>query len=93
VAAVWPHRRPVRRALRWEGIFPIGLPGPEALAELTGEIREALPAGDPFDVVVDIAPGDDADPWARAGATWIVTDFGRQPAQAEVRKVIDAGPG
>jgi alkanesulfonate monooxygenase SsuD/methylene tetrahydromethanopterin reductase-like flavin-dependent oxidoreductase (luciferase family) len=92
VAAVWPHRRPVRRALRWEGMFPIGLPGPEALAELTGEIRGARPAAEPFDVVVDIAPGDDTDPWARAGATWIVTDFGMQPTTAEVREVIDAGP-
>ena len=33
------------------------------------------------------------DPWARAGATWIVTDFGMQPTEAEVREVIDAGPG
>ena len=49
VAAVWPHRRPVRRALRWEGVFPIGLPGPEALAELTGEIRESRRAGHPFE--------------------------------------------
>ncbi len=93
VAAVWPHRRPVRRALRWEGVFPIGLPGPEALAELAGEIRESRQADDPFDVVVDIAPGDDTEPWARAGATWIVTDFGMQPTEAEVREVIDAGPG
>ena len=93
MAAVWPHRRPIRRALRWEGMFPIGLPDPEALAELTGEIREWRPAGDPFDVVVDIAPDDDTDPWARAGATWIVTDFGMQPTTAEVREVIDAGPG
>jgi hypothetical protein len=74
-------------------MFPIGLPGPEALAELTGEIRESRPAGDPFDVVVDIAPGDDPDPWARAGATWIVTDFGMQPTKGEVREVIDAGSG
>ena len=69
VAAEWPHRRPVRRALRWEGLFPTGLPGPEALAELVGEVRESHPAGDPFDVVVDIPPGDDVEPWARAGAT------------------------
>ena len=93
VAAVWPHRRPVRRALRWEGVFPIGLPGPEALAELTGEIRESRRADHPFDVVVDIAPGDDAEPWVRAGATWIVTDFGMQPTEAEVREVIDTGLG
>ncbi len=78
--------------MRWEGLFPTGLPGPEALAELTGEIRESRQAGDQFDVVVDIPPGDDPDPWARAGATWTVTDFGMQPTRAEVREAIDAGP-
>jgi alkanesulfonate monooxygenase SsuD/methylene tetrahydromethanopterin reductase-like flavin-dependent oxidoreductase (luciferase family) len=92
VAAEWPHRRPVRRALRWDGLFPVGLPGPQALAELVGEIRESRPAGDPFDVVVNVAPGEDVEPWARAGATWALTDFGMQPAQAQVREVIDAGP-
>ncbi len=44
-------------------------------------------------MVVDIAPGDDTEPWVRAGATWIVTDFGMQPTNAEVCEVIDAGPG
>jgi alkanesulfonate monooxygenase SsuD/methylene tetrahydromethanopterin reductase-like flavin-dependent oxidoreductase (luciferase family) len=92
VAAVWPHRRPVQRALRWEGVFPIGLPGPAALAELTSQIQDARPAGDPFDVVVDIPPCDDPRPWARAGASWIVTDFGMQPTRAAVREVIDTGP-
>jgi alkanesulfonate monooxygenase SsuD/methylene tetrahydromethanopterin reductase-like flavin-dependent oxidoreductase (luciferase family) len=92
VAAVWPHRRPVQRALRWEGMFPIGLPGPAALAELTSQIQDARPAGDPFDVVVDIPPGDDPRPWARAGASWIVTDFGMQPTRVVVREVIDTGP-
>ena len=93
VAAEWPHRRPVRRALRWDGLFPISLPGPEALAEVTREVRESRPAGDPFDVIVEIPPDDDPQAWARAGATWAVTDFGMQPVQAEVREVIDAGPG
>ena len=90
--AEWPHRRPVRRALRWQGLFPTGLPGPEALAELVSEVRHERPAGDPFDVVVDLPPGDDVEPWARAGATWAVTDFGMQPTRAEVREVIGAGP-
>ena len=92
VAGEWPHRRPVRRALRWDGLFPTGLPGPEALAELAGEVRAARPDGDPFDLVAAIAPGDDPRPWAQAGATWVVTDFGMRPALAEVRKVIMAGP-
>ena len=91
VAAEWPHRRPVRRALRWQGLFPTGLPGPGALAELVSEVRQSRPAGDPFDVVVGIPPGDDVEPWAGAGATWTVTDFGMQPTRAEVREVIDAG--
>jgi alkanesulfonate monooxygenase SsuD/methylene tetrahydromethanopterin reductase-like flavin-dependent oxidoreductase (luciferase family) len=92
VAAEWPHRRPVRRALRWDGLFPTGLPDPAALAQLAGEVRESRPAGEPFDVIVDLPPGDDPEPWARAGATWVVTDFGIQPTRAEVRKAIEAGP-
>ena len=82
----------MRRALRWDGLYPIGLPGPEALAELVAEISQARPAGDPFDVVVDLPPGDDPEPWARVGATWSVTDVGNHPGLARVRAVIDAGP-
>jgi alkanesulfonate monooxygenase SsuD/methylene tetrahydromethanopterin reductase-like flavin-dependent oxidoreductase (luciferase family) len=94
VAGEWPHRRPVRRALQWDGLFPIGLPGPDALAELTAQIRQLRPeGGGPFDVIVEIPPEDDPQDWARAGATWAVTDFGLQPARAGVREVIDAGPG
>jgi len=32
VAGEWPNRRPVRRALRWDGLFAIGLPGPGAVS-------------------------------------------------------------
>ena len=92
VAGEWPHRRPVRRAARWDGLFPISLPGPEALAELAREVREARPGGDPFDLIVSIAPGDDPQPWSQAGATWLVTDLGTNPTLAEVREIIDAGP-
>ncbi|MGH2803841.1 MAG: hypothetical protein ACRDL4_12465 [Thermoleophilaceae bacterium] len=40
VAARWPHRRPLRRAARFDGLFPIDLPGPDALAELAAELPE-----------------------------------------------------
>jgi alkanesulfonate monooxygenase SsuD/methylene tetrahydromethanopterin reductase-like flavin-dependent oxidoreductase (luciferase family) len=93
VAGRWPNRRPLRRAARWDGLFPIDLPGPEALATLAGEV-DALRSGDgPFDLIVEIPPGADPAPWQAAGATWVLTAFGRQPAEAEVRKAIQAGPG
>jgi alkanesulfonate monooxygenase SsuD/methylene tetrahydromethanopterin reductase-like flavin-dependent oxidoreductase (luciferase family) len=94
VAARWPNRRPVRRAVRWDGLFPIELPGPDALAELAGEVRDlrGSDAG-PFDLVIEIDPRGDAGPWEAAGATWVLTGFGRQPREAEVRETIEAGPG
>jgi hypothetical protein len=82
----------VRRALRWDGLFTIGLPGPEALAGLAATIRQARPDG-PFDLVTELPPGTDLGPWERAGLTWAVTYFGVQPTEADVRAVIEAGPG
>jgi alkanesulfonate monooxygenase SsuD/methylene tetrahydromethanopterin reductase-like flavin-dependent oxidoreductase (luciferase family) len=92
VAGEWPNRRPLRRALRWDGYCPVGLPGPEALAEFVGEIEQARPDGDPFDVVAYLPPDDDPGPWARAGATWTLTDLGSHPGLARAREVVEAGP-
>jgi hypothetical protein len=92
VAGEWPNRRPVRRALRWDGLFTIGLPGPEALAGLAATIRESRPDGQ-FELVTELPPDTDLGPWERAGLTWAVTDFGVQPTEAAVRAVIEAGPG
>jgi hypothetical protein len=39
-----------------------------------------------------VSPGDDCAPWAEAGATWCLTGFGPQPAEADVRAAIEAGP-
>ena len=94
VASRWPNRRPLRRAARWDGLFPIELPGPDQLAELAGELGElrADPEA-PFDLVVEVERGADLKPWATAGATWALTAFGREPREADVREVIEAGPG
>jgi len=93
LAGRWPNRRPLRRAARWDGLFPIDLPGPEALAELAGEVRE-LRTGEhgPFDLVVTNPAGTDPAPWEQAGATWCLTGFGSQPREAEVLEAIEAGP-
>lgn len=93
VAANWPHRRPVRRAIRWDGLFPIDLPGPEQLAELADEIREARAGSEgSFDLVVEVPPGADVHSWEAAGATWVLTSIDPQPQEFEIRKVIEAGP-
>jgi alkanesulfonate monooxygenase SsuD/methylene tetrahydromethanopterin reductase-like flavin-dependent oxidoreductase (luciferase family) len=88
LAARWPNRKPVQRALQWDGVFPIDLPGPEALAELTAEIR-AERADDGFEIVVTNPTGTDPAPWEDAGATWCLTGFGNQPTAAEVEAAID----
>lgn len=93
VAARWPHRRPLRRAAAWDGLFPIDLPGPDALTSLADEVRGLRGGRDgPFDLVVETAPGGDVEPWEAAGATWALTGFGMQPREAEVRATIDASP-
>lgn len=85
VAAVWPSRKPLRRASRWQGVVPLALPGPEALAgvfAIAGEGNDvAVPAG-----------GHPLRSWREAGATWILHDVGPDAAVAQVEKLIDAGP-
>lgn len=87
------RRRPLERALRWDGFFPIDVPGPAALATLVAEIgeRRADRSG-PFDVVVELAPGEPAEPWEAAGATWLLTSFDPPAPRDEVAAAIAAGP-
>ena len=93
LAARWPARRPVRRAARWDGLFPIDLPEPDALAELDAEVSaQRGPNAGAFDLVVTNPAGVDQRPWEAAGATWCLTGFGAQPTLREVREAIDAGP-
>jgi alkanesulfonate monooxygenase SsuD/methylene tetrahydromethanopterin reductase-like flavin-dependent oxidoreductase (luciferase family) len=93
VAGRWPHRRPVARAAAWDGLFPTELPGPDALRQLGHEIDRQRPHHDRrFDLVVEIDPGSEVEPWREAGATWILTGFGRRPMADDVQDAIDAGP-
>jgi hypothetical protein len=94
VAARWPHRRPLRRAARHDGVFVIDIE-PEQLPTVVNEIAAQRAAGlDGYDVVVDALPGTDPRPWADAGATWMLTTFDPFSASPElVREVIGAGPG
>lgn len=96
VAGRWQsRRRPLERALRWDGFFPIDVPGPSDLESLAAEIRAERAdqgRGEPFDLVVEISPSEPPAPWEAAGATWVLTAFGRQPRLTEVTETIRAGP-
>jgi alkanesulfonate monooxygenase SsuD/methylene tetrahydromethanopterin reductase-like flavin-dependent oxidoreductase (luciferase family) len=93
VAARWPNRRPMRRAARWDGLFPIDQDAPEQLAEMVAYVRELRGASaEPFEIVVTNPPGTDPAPWEQAGATWCLTGFGPTPREAEVREAIRSGP-
>ena len=92
VASRWPRRKPLRRAARYEGLFPIDLPNPDALAQLADELKAMRDGDSSFDIVAESPPGEDPAPWIAAGATWHLTSFGRQPTKAEVEQAIDAGP-
>ena len=93
VAGRWPSRRPVRRAARWDGMFPIELPDPDALATLAAEVRELRPddAGE-FDLVAEIPPSGRSIPVER-GRRYLGSHVLRlKPHEEQVRAVIDAGP-
>lgn len=94
VAGRWgTRRRPLARAARWDGFFPIEVPSPADLARLGEEIAALRGGMEGFDLVAEIPPGTAAGPWEAAGATWVLTDFEAQPRLREVEAAIDAGPG
>ncbi|WCB93205.1 F420-dependent glucose-6-phosphate dehydrogenase [Baekduia alba] len=93
-AARWPARRPVRRAARLDGLFPIGVPDPDGLATLREEIlqqRAEERIDGPYDLAITHDEPYDPAPWEAAGATWTLRSFGSQPKLADVRAVIAAG--
>jgi len=91
VGARWPNRRPIQRALRYDGLFPVDIGGTQDLADLMGHLHEQG-APDDFDVAV-LGLGVDPDEAADLGVTWWLTWFGHELRDAgDVRAVIRNGP-
>jgi len=82
VAARYGNRKPLRRAARHDGVFPIGLPGADQLEEVLRGIGPVRPG---YDVAVAGPPGTDPRPYADAGATWWLTSF---PAYGLTRDAV-----
>ncbi len=92
VAAVAPNRRPLRRAVQWDGVVPIGpdeLLTPEALAAYLDGVER--PRG--WDVVAPAAPGVPVGEYADAGATWLMaSDWPTGDWLPTFRAAVRAGP-
>jgi alkanesulfonate monooxygenase SsuD/methylene tetrahydromethanopterin reductase-like flavin-dependent oxidoreductase (luciferase family) len=92
VAAVAPHRRPMARALRWDGVVPIALDHLLMPDEVAAYLPpDGRPAG--WEVVVNAAPGVRWDDYAAVGATWVVEgNWPQGDWVADLRRCIAAGP-
>ncbi|MGW4408622.1 LLM class flavin-dependent oxidoreductase [Nonomuraea sp. NPDC004702] len=85
--------KPIRRAARLDGFFPINLEHPDQLAEVAGALTE-LRHGDmgSYDIAVSLPAGVDPLPYAAAGATWWLTEFDPGVRLDTVRGVLRDGP-
>jgi alkanesulfonate monooxygenase SsuD/methylene tetrahydromethanopterin reductase-like flavin-dependent oxidoreductase (luciferase family) len=91
-------RKPLRRAVRFQGFFPVDLEHPDQLAEIVAEIASVRQeigrdVKEPFDVVAALPVGTDPAPYASAGATWWMVEFPWDGVSVDqVRGVIRDGP-
>jgi len=88
--AGYPGRaRPLRRAARFDGFFPVDVEHPDQLAEIVA----ALPSTAGYDVAVGLPPGTDPARYATAGATWWMVEFAPGDVSLDlIRGVLRDGP-
>lgn len=94
VAARYPNHPPLRRAARYEGLFPVQVQHADHLAELvTATLAYRASEAGPFDVAISFPAGTDPRPYAAAGATWWLVGFSPfDVTVAEVEAVARNGP-
>jgi alkanesulfonate monooxygenase SsuD/methylene tetrahydromethanopterin reductase-like flavin-dependent oxidoreductase (luciferase family) len=96
VAVQYGNSRPLKRAARYEGVFPVKVDQPDQLAEIVGtieQLRSEDGATGPYDVAVGGRPGTDHTPYEAAGATWWMVIFDwRALSIDQIRGVIKDGP-
>jgi len=83
--------KPIRRAARYDGFFPVNLTSPGQLAESVASLEAIRGDLTGYDIAIALPPTSDPRPYT--AATWCLTDF--DPASlrlADVRAVVQAGP-
>jgi alkanesulfonate monooxygenase SsuD/methylene tetrahydromethanopterin reductase-like flavin-dependent oxidoreductase (luciferase family) len=83
--------KPLRRAARYDGYFPVNLTSPDQLAESVAHLESLRGDLIDYDIVVSLPPATDPAPYT--AATWCLTDFDPSTLRlADVRAVLTAGP-
>lgn len=83
--------RPVRRAARLDGLFPVGA-SLRQLEAMVDEVRRVRGGLDGFDVVVIAPPGSTRDDLERLGATWALEAFSESARRDEVLAAASHAP-
>jgi alkanesulfonate monooxygenase SsuD/methylene tetrahydromethanopterin reductase-like flavin-dependent oxidoreductase (luciferase family) len=91
--AHWPHRRPLRRAARYDGVVPIGDVPPDAVIDLLNEVARHRTGDTPFHVAIaswtaSAAPHD----YESAGATWWLEAFQPDTPFQTAQEAVQQGP-
>ncbi|WP_158852423.1 LLM class flavin-dependent oxidoreductase [Saccharothrix deserti] len=86
--------KPLRRAARHDGFFPVNLERPDQLADIVTTITDLRrPKTTPYDIAVALPPSADPAPYAKAGATWWLAEFPPETVSLDqVRGVLRDGP-
>jgi alkanesulfonate monooxygenase SsuD/methylene tetrahydromethanopterin reductase-like flavin-dependent oxidoreductase (luciferase family) len=98
VAGFYGKPRPLRRAARHQGFFPVNLEHPEQLAEIVADLAElrredGRDPTEPYDVVAALPPGADPTAYLAEGAAWWLVEFPWDAVSVDqVRSVIRDGP-
>lgn len=91
LAARGEVRRPVRRAARFDGLFPIEV-DPDGLSRMLDVVVEERGSLDGFDVAIVGRPGADVTDLAERGATWVMWAFQPGDGPPDILPFVEAGP-
>ena len=94
VAGFPGNLKPLRRAVRYDGFFPVNLDHPDQVAEISETLAKLRQdPTSPFDLAVGLSPDADPAPYVAAGATWRLVELGPDDLRLDdVRAVLRAGP-
>lgn len=98
VAGYLGNAKPMRRAARHQGFFPVALDHPDQLARIVADVtalrtQEGRDSSEPYDFVAALPAGTDPHPYAAVGATWWLVGFPEDAISVDqIRGVLRDGP-